>query len=232
MRTFGVHTERGLDRLVNFSDAVVAIAITLLVLPLVDLPGELATTPFRTVMSEHSWSLIGFGVSFLVIARLWRVHHQIFERVRDYNRALVWLNFTWLFTIVLLPFPTALLGSNDLPDATRPIDTFYLATLTVSSAALAGMTLLIDRVAELRVSDADGQEPVEGESRRISGSRVQVHRRLTMFERLSSPVVLLIGTVLAATTGIGILATLLLLLSGPLNGLSRVLSSRRSVARG
>jgi uncharacterized membrane protein len=226
-----MHTERGLDRLVNFSDAVVAIAITLLVLPLVDLPSELATTPFRDVMREHSWSLIGFAVSFLVIARLWRVHHQIFERVRDYSPGLVWLNFTWLFTIVLLPFPTALLGSNDLPDATRPIDTLYLATLTVSSAALAGMTLLIDRVAELRVSDDDEPDQVEGESRKISGSRVQVHRRLTMFERLSSPVLLLIGTVLAATSGVGILATLLLLLSGPLNRLSRVVTSRRDTAR-
>jgi uncharacterized membrane protein len=227
-----VHTERGLDRLVNFSDAVVAIAITLLVLPLVELPSELSTKPFRDVMSEHSWSLIGFGVSFLVIARLWRVHHQIFERVRDYNAALIWLNFTWLFTIVLLPFPTALLGSNDRSDATRPIDTFYLATLTLSSAALAAMTLLIDRIAELRVSDTEVDGPVEGESRMISGSRVEVHRRLTPFERLSSPLLLLIGTVLAATTNVGILATLLLVLSGPANRLSRLVMTRRGRARG
>jgi uncharacterized membrane protein len=231
MRPSTVHTERGLDRLVNFSDAVVAIAITLLVLPLVELPNELATKPFRDVMSEHSWSLIGFGVSFLVIARLWRVHHQIFERVRDYNVTLVWLNFTWLFTIVLLPFPTALLGNNDQSGASRPIDTFYLATLTVSSAALAGMTVLIDRVAQLQVSDDEVQGPVEGESRIISGSRVEVHRRLTMIERLSSPVLLLIGTLLAATTSVGILATLLLLLSGPANGLSRLVTSRRARAR-
>jgi uncharacterized membrane protein len=227
MRPSPVHTERGLDRLVNFSDAVAAIAITLLVLPLVDLPNELSTKPFRDVISENRWSLLGFGVSFLVIARLWRVHHQIFERVRDYNVALVWLNFVWLFTIVLLPFPTALLGSNDLPDATRPIDSFYLATLTLSSAALAAMTFVIDRVPELRVSDDESQGPVEGESRLISGSRVEVHRRLTMFERLSSPVLLLIGTILAATSGVGILATLLLVLSGPLNRLSRVVVSRR-----
>jgi uncharacterized membrane protein len=226
VRPSPVHTERGLDRLVNFSDAVAAIAITLLVLPLVDLPNELSTKPFRDVISENRWSLLGFGVSFLVIARLWRVHHQIFERVRDYNVALVWLNFVWLFTIVLLPFPTALLGSNDLPDATRPIDSFYLATLTLSSAALAAMTFVIDRVPELRVSDDESQGSVEGESRLISGSRVEVHRRLTMFERLSSPVLLLIGTILAATSGVGILATLLLVLSGPLNRLSRLIVNR------
>lgn len=91
-----MHTERGLDRLVNFSDAVVAIAITLLVLPLVDLPKELSAKPFRDVISDNSWSLIGFGLSFLVIARLWRYHHAIFERVRDYNAPLIWLNLTWL----------------------------------------------------------------------------------------------------------------------------------------
>jgi len=226
-----VHTERGLDRLVNFSDAVVAIAITLLVLPLVDLPKELSAKPFRDVISDNSWSLIGFGLSFLVIARLWRYHHAIFERVRDYNAPLIWLNLTWLFTIVLLPFPTALLGSNNLPDASRPIDTFYLGTLTVSSAALAAITLVIDRVPELRVNDDEMHGPVEGESRMISGSRAEIHRPMTIIERFSSAVLLLIGTVLAATTGIGVLATLLLLLSGPLGWLSRAAAGRRGNAR-
>ncbi len=226
-----MHTERGLDRLVNFSDAVVAIAITLLVLPLVDLPKELSAKPFRDVISDNSWSLIGFGLSFLVIARLWRYHHAIFERVRDYNAPLIWLNLTWLFTIVLLPFPTALLGSNNLPDASRPIDTFYLGTLTVSSAALAAITLVIDRVPELRVNDDEMHGPVEGESRMISGSRAEIHRPMTIIERFSSAVLLLIGTVLAATTGIGVLATLLLLLSGPLGWLSRAAAGRRGNAR-
>lgn len=222
-----MHTERGLDRLVNFSDAVVAIAITLLVLPLVDLPKELSTKPFRSVIGDNSWSIIGFGLSFLVIARLWRYHHQIFERVRDYNAPLIWLNLTWLFTIVLLPFPTALLGSNNRPGASRPIDTFYIATLTVSSAALAAITLVIDRVGELRVSDDAVRGPVDGESRMISGSRAEVHRPMTVVERFGSATLLLIGTVLAATTNIGVVATLPLLLSGPLGWLSRAVANHR-----
>lgn len=132
---------------------------------------------------------------------------------------------------MLLTFPTALLGSNNLPNASRPIDTFYLATLTVSSTALAAMTLVIDRVAELRVSDDEVHGPVEGESRMISGSRAEVRRPLTIVERFSSAALLLIGTVLAATTSIGVWATLLLLLSGPLGWLSRALADRRGNAR-
>jgi len=65
----------------------------------------------------------------------------------------------------------------------------------------------------------------------ISGSRAVVHRRLTMCERLGSPLLFLIGTVLAATSSVGILATLLLLLSGPLNWLSRVVTDRRGSGR-
>lgn len=101
----------------------------------------------------------------------------------------------------------------------------------MSSAALAAITLVIDRVPELRVNDDEIHGPVEGESRMISGSRAEIHRPMTIIERFSSAVLLLIGTVLAATTGIGVLATLLLLLSGPLGWLSRAAARRRGNAR-
>ncbi|MFP3380774.1 TMEM175 family protein, partial [Bacillus sp. SIMBA_069] len=74
-----IRTERGLDRLVNFSDAAVAIAITLLILPLVDAAGQIGHSSFGEFIDKNFWEIFAFVVSFAVIARFWVVHHRIFE---------------------------------------------------------------------------------------------------------------------------------------------------------
>lgn len=106
----------GLERLVYFSDAVLAIVITLLVLPIapeVDLPeagGGLA---------RQVWALwprvLSFVISFLVIGQLWIAHHRMFEVVRRYDQRLLWLNLVTLLTESFMPFPTALLGAHSTP---------------------------------------------------------------------------------------------------------------------
>ena len=80
------------DRLVFFTDAVVAIAITLLVLPLVDVVpvaaqnGQSATE----VITDHQPEVFGFLLSFAVITRLWFAHHNFFRHVRAYSRPRFW----------------------------------------------------------------------------------------------------------------------------------------------
>jgi len=64
--------ERGLERLILFSDAVVAIALTLLILPLTDVEIEAGQTLVE-VLRSNSGKLLAFGISFAVIARYWRV---------------------------------------------------------------------------------------------------------------------------------------------------------------
>ena len=73
--------ERGLERLVLFSDAVVAIALTLLILPLTDVEIEAGQTLVE-VLRNYSGKLLAFGISFAVIARYWLGHHSIFKDVR------------------------------------------------------------------------------------------------------------------------------------------------------
>jgi uncharacterized membrane protein len=138
-------TERGLERLVFFTDAVVAIAITLLVLPLVDMvpkPGEDDGADLGTLLGEHWGQLFAFALSFLVIGRLWYAHHQVFEWVEAYSPRLVQLDLLWCLTIALLPFPTAVLGS--VPTTWLTV-LLYDGTLTMSAALLTLIVVVLVR---------------------------------------------------------------------------------------
>lgn len=145
-----MRTGRGLDRLVFFTDAVAAIAITLLILPLVDL---VASEPTRNAslpdfLREHLPQLGSFALSFAVIARLWIAHHGLFEHVKSYSRWMMTVNLFWAFTIVLLPLPTAIVAGFQ----TSPLSVgLYIGTMTLSSAALTVMAAMIRRDPDLEV---------------------------------------------------------------------------------
>ena len=151
-----MRTARGFERLVNFSDAVIAIAITLLVLPLVEIPGELGPgESLADVLSEYRSELGGFVLSFLVIWTFWDAHHQIMEHFRGYDHALMRLHMVFLFTLVTLPFSTELI-SRESDDRAVP---FYVGTLLVTSLTLVGITLRGRRKPELLQTDrADVQQ--------------------------------------------------------------------------
>ncbi|MGN8050586.1 TMEM175 family protein [Curtobacterium sp. 22159] len=141
-------TERGLDRLVNFSDATVAIAITILILPLVDIAGELSDHHSAGELLRKNWpALIEFFVTFWVIARFWTLHHQAFEHVRSYNRRLVQLNFVWLVSIVFLPFAANLLNTSSGGD--RVAHALYIGTMVVTSVTLSLIEFELRRSPEL-----------------------------------------------------------------------------------
>ncbi|MEU6494453.1 TMEM175 family protein [Streptomyces sp. NPDC046984] len=101
------------ERLLLFTDAVAAIAITLLVLPLVDIvPSAVEEHVAATeVISGHLAQIGSFILSFAVIARLWLTHHRVFAMVVSHRRSLVVWNMAWLLAIVVLPFPTEMAGA-------------------------------------------------------------------------------------------------------------------------
>lgn len=99
-----------LERLVFFSDAVMAIAITLLAID-IRLP-EAAQTSGGSLapwIIELWPNIIGFLVSFWVIALYWVAHNRCFRYIRGYDRRLVYLNFLFLMFVAFLPFPTSVL---------------------------------------------------------------------------------------------------------------------------
>ncbi len=135
---------RDRDRLVQCTDAIVAIAITLLVLPLVDLVGEAAKDHTKSVevITDHWPQILSFLLSFGVIALFWRAHQRVFEYVEIYNGPLLAWNLLWALTIVALPFPTEMVGAFGSDRFTL---VFYVGTLFVNSLFLAAMTVVVSR---------------------------------------------------------------------------------------
>src|ERR1700710_2837953 len=103
---------RTLSRTAAFTDASVAIALTLLILPLADAARSIGTRTVGDLLADERAELVGFFVSFAVIIRLWTAHRRSWEGLDDYDEIIMGLNFTWLLTVVFLPFPTALLTST------------------------------------------------------------------------------------------------------------------------
>ncbi len=123
--------ETGFRRLVNFSDAVAAIAITLLILPLVDSASSIGNETLSMFFHHNQTRLLAFALSFAVIGSFWWGQHQMFERVRVYNPVLVWGMFVWLLSIVFLPFPTELIGS--VTNGTVAVHAIYIGTMLVAA---------------------------------------------------------------------------------------------------
>jgi uncharacterized membrane protein len=99
---------RAVDRLTLFSDAVVAIAITLLAIDL-PLPEGDSVAQFLASARHHGDQYAAFLISFFAIAAAWRDHHGIFQNARRVDSRLLTLNTFWLLMIVLNPFATRLL---------------------------------------------------------------------------------------------------------------------------
>jgi uncharacterized membrane protein len=141
---------RDFDRLLTFIDAVVAIAITVLVLPLSELGSEAREGDAADLLREHSDDLLGFVLSFVVIARLWLGQHHIVSGVVRQTPRLTWLLLAWSFTIVFLPFPTSLVAITDHDPGVKIL---YLGTMAVSSMILAAVAWEIGRDDSVRDTD-------------------------------------------------------------------------------
>lgn len=107
-----ISTGREVDRLMAFSDGVVAVAITLMALPLINIPKPAAGEPLYTVVTNNFGQLLIFLFTFYVVAVMWRLHSRIFSEIRGYDNRLFWLNVTWLAGIVLLPWLLSLSGDT------------------------------------------------------------------------------------------------------------------------
>jgi len=128
-------TELQVERIVFFSDAVFAIAITLLII-------EIKVPDLKGLsVSEHSFleafllllpKLFGFVLSFFIIGLYWSLHHLIFGYVINYNGKLIWLNLFFLFSIVLMPFSSAVYSEYSMPEYIWLISPYFVYVVNIS----------------------------------------------------------------------------------------------------
>ena len=136
---------RAADRLTLFSDAVVAIAITLLAIDL-PVPHGHTVSEFWASVRDESGHYAAFLISFFVIAAAWGDHHGIFRYVRRVDIRLRTINNFWLLMIVLNPFATRLLtvsGAETLQVHALRFGFYALLQVLASAAMFAALMHMV-----------------------------------------------------------------------------------------
>ncbi len=141
--TMATKRERAkLERLTFFSDAVFAIAMTLLVIE-VRLPELHAVTDrsLAQALVDLLPNYIGFVISFLVIGRFWMGHHRLMAMIDAADPALVRANLLLLMAIAFMPFPTAVLSDYSLLRVAIGFYTAYLMVVGIANVRVIRVAL-------------------------------------------------------------------------------------------
>ncbi|MBV8691161.1 MAG: DUF1211 domain-containing protein [Actinobacteria bacterium] len=151
-------------RLEAFSDGVLAVAITLLVLDLHD-PGVHLPHGLARALLDQWPAYATYAVSFLTIGVIWVNHHDVFDRIAAVDRRLKFINLLLLMVVVVIPFSTALLshhfrdGSNGHAAAV-----FYGLVAMAMGLAFTSMWVYLGRHPELL---ADGHDAAYARGRSV-----------------------------------------------------------------
>lgn len=127
-------------RLVNLSDAVFAIAMTLLAFKVGAPEGGDTFAGLVAVVPQ----VLAFLLSFAIVANFWWHHHCLFARIDQIDAGFIFLNLALLGAVALVPFPTELIGQE--PGAVAPA-VVYLALMVVISGLIVLMVHRGERAA-------------------------------------------------------------------------------------
>ena len=132
-----------LERMILFSDAVFAIAITLLVIEIKvpDLHEDVTDKALLKEIGHLVPKFLGFIVSFMLIGAYWTIHHRLFGYVTRLTGKLTALNLFFLFTIVLMPFSTGIFGEYSRPSTLHLITPYAVYIFNLCLTGLANFML-------------------------------------------------------------------------------------------
>ena len=123
------------NRVEAFSDGVLAIIITIMVLELKQPVSENLKDLFKLAPT-----FIAYLLSFVFIAIYWINHHQIFHDAKQINVKILWCNIAWMFTMSFIPFATAWVGTY--PTSWAPLS-LYCADMLLARITFQLMCYLI-----------------------------------------------------------------------------------------
>lgn len=188
------HHSSQLERLTFFSDAVFAIAMTLLVIE-VKVPEihAMSDAALGQALLMQFPNYIGFVISFIVVGRFWVGHHRVMGLLKATSPRLIWANLIFLLVIAFMPFPTAVLSEYVQLRVAVGLYTGWLMLLGLANrwviaTALKDQALLrddVDRTERHAILRASWTSPALGAVAFVAG----------MIEPVLAPVALVIGSV-------------------------------------
>ena len=136
------HDQLGFERIIFFSDAVFAIAVTLLALeirlPAGALPageGRLTEAQLLAQLTGMWQKYLAYVISFLVIGMFWMAHHRRFRFIKRYNSTLLLLNLLVLMVVAFVPFSSSVISEYRYRIGTI----FYALTMMLLALLMAAM---------------------------------------------------------------------------------------------
>jgi uncharacterized membrane protein len=130
-----IHWEFELERLILFSDAVFAIAITLLIIDIKfpELPDKLEHVDYLHLFRPLIFHFLALCISFFFIGTFWSRHLRMFKYLQQYNHGVIVRNLFLLFFIVTFPFAADGIASHVRPDFVLPVS-IYMGNVALCSA--------------------------------------------------------------------------------------------------
>lgn len=132
------------QRAVAFSDAIIAIVITILVLDL--RPPETEPGGLLTALMEEWPTYLAYAASYIYLAVIWMNHKAAFTRIREMDIGLQWANLGILAMLALVPWPTAIIAetarTGDLADQRVAVALYAIIGALLCAAWLAFFTYL------------------------------------------------------------------------------------------
>ena len=137
-------TQFQIDRIAFFSDAVIAIAITLMILE-IKIPELGKDVTFSQILKQYTEGIVlhilALLIGFFAIGNLWIRHHELFEHITNYNKKLVKFNLYFLFTVMLLPITISFLFTKNEPPQLQKL--FYFFNLFLCSLSYSLILVVI-----------------------------------------------------------------------------------------